>query len=272
MPVFVARHAEREDYQWKSRGESWQIQAARPWDTPLTAAGHEQGVALGQAIAAHCARLGLPAVTRCFTSPLLRCGQTAAAACGELGVTAIAVEPSLSETCCEEWYRSWALPDSDSTWGGGPLVVAQDTLHPAAVGPASHCHHTPESLSAALKGAIRVLPQADHTACWTGASRFTWGSFETEEQLQERMGGFVEWAARQFPDESVLCLSHGGPTAASYSALIGGQAAEVRYTGLFAYCKGADGEWTAPVAGDDSHVTVGTRDGPSSAAEQGRGV
>ena len=41
--IFVARHGERVDYQWRERGDNWQSQAERPWDTPLTAAGHKQG-------------------------------------------------------------------------------------------------------------------------------------------------------------------------------------------------------------------------------------
>jgi hypothetical protein len=34
--IFVARHGERLDYQWVARGEIWQAQADKPWDTPLT--------------------------------------------------------------------------------------------------------------------------------------------------------------------------------------------------------------------------------------------
>jgi hypothetical protein len=50
------RHAEREDYAWKRRGENWQAQAERPWDTPLTPVGHKQSTALGQGIAEHLGR------------------------------------------------------------------------------------------------------------------------------------------------------------------------------------------------------------------------
>lgn len=106
MPVVVARHAEREDYAWRARGESWQAQSARPWDTPLTPLGHEQGLALGRAIKRHLERLQLPPVTRAFTSPLLRCGQTCVAACTELPtVSTVSVDAALAETCCEDWYR-----------------------------------------------------------------------------------------------------------------------------------------------------------------------
>ena len=47
MSVIVARHAEREDCAWFMKGDNWQAQAGRPWDTPLTLVGHRQGQALG---------------------------------------------------------------------------------------------------------------------------------------------------------------------------------------------------------------------------------
>lgn len=85
---------------------------------PLHTLNCRQGVALGQGIVEHLERLKLPPVTRIFTSPLLRCAQTAAAAASELMVGSISVEPSLSETICEDWYRSWGVPGANSTWGG----------------------------------------------------------------------------------------------------------------------------------------------------------
>jgi broad specificity phosphatase PhoE len=110
MPVVVLRHAEREDYGWARRGESWQAQAARPWDTPLTVTGHQQAAVAGRAVARHVGSLGLPAVTRVFSSPLLRCCQTACGAATALGgIASISVDPSLAETICENWYRSWAV-------------------------------------------------------------------------------------------------------------------------------------------------------------------
>ena len=60
--IFVCRHGEREDYRWRERGQNWQAQAERPWDTPLTEGGVEQAEACGRAIARHCARLGLAPV------------------------------------------------------------------------------------------------------------------------------------------------------------------------------------------------------------------
>ena len=65
--------------------------------------------------------------------------------------------------------------------------------------------------------------------------------------------------------------AHGGPTGASFHRLTGGPAPLVRYTGCFIYTRGEGGEWTAPVAGDDTHldeVPDATADGMNSEAEQ----
>lgn len=65
--IFICRHGERVDYQWKARGENWQAQAERPWDSPLTQGGMDQGEACGRAIIDHCERLGLAPVRKVKT-------------------------------------------------------------------------------------------------------------------------------------------------------------------------------------------------------------
>lgn len=237
-------HAEREDYQWLKRGDNWQAQAERPWDTPLTPGGHKQGVALGNGIARHVAALGLPPVSRVFSSPMLRCCQTGSAAASVLGVAGLAVDPALSETICEEWYRSWGVPGANSDWGGPPgctmgTPVPEADLHPAATGPVSRCHNRPERLAEYLAGEVtrqggsvpgagagaaggtRITVDTAYVPRWSGdTAGYTWGNFETHELLAHRMGGFVEWLHEQYPDETILCISHGGPTGALYKHLI----------------------------------------------------
>ena len=107
--IFVARHGERVDYQWRERGDNWQSQSERPWDTPLTEAGHKQGAALGRSIKRQCEELGLPPVVRVVSSPLLRCVQTATEAARELGVELVGIEAGAAETMCEDWYV-WGSP------------------------------------------------------------------------------------------------------------------------------------------------------------------
>ena len=73
--------------------------------------------------------LDLPGVV--YTSPHIRCGQTVTHALKGIvedetttttssssAVTSISIELGLVESISEDWYRSWASPGADSTWGG----------------------------------------------------------------------------------------------------------------------------------------------------------
>jgi broad specificity phosphatase PhoE len=88
--VVVVRHGERQDYADRDRRKSNWVQGAKdfpelghvPWDPPLTEGGREQALRVGQelfrrlqlAIGEGCI---VPPVSAVFTSPLLRCQQTA---------------------------------------------------------------------------------------------------------------------------------------------------------------------------------------------------
>jgi hypothetical protein len=71
-------------------------------------------------------------------------------------VDSLKIEPGLAETMSEDWYRSWAVPGADSTWGGPvgctegtPVEVA--SLHAAALRPASDIYDGTDALSARLR-------------------------------------------------------------------------------------------------------------------------
>lgn len=74
MAVVIVRHAERLDYK---HGRTWVTEAARPWDTPITEHGHEQAGQAGRFLREHLAAKGLPGPTKMYSSPLLRCVETA---------------------------------------------------------------------------------------------------------------------------------------------------------------------------------------------------
>ena len=275
--VFVARHGEREDYAWHKRGENWQATAARPWDSPLTPAGHLQARAMGAAAAAHAERLGLAPICHIACSPLLRCVETAAAAATATGVERVVVESRLSETMCEAWYRSWAVPGADSTWGGPAayrkgVAVAEADLHPAARAAAAATHATAAEL-AALRATASLSDLGAGVPAVDGDARATfdyrWGHFETDAAQTERMVAVLE--ARTARGGSALLVSHGGPTGALYRSLTG-RRTDCGYCGLFCYVRNADGSWDAPVAGDHGHLDAvpgADRSGRNDAAEQG---
>lgn len=210
--IFICRHGEREDYQWKARGENWQAQALRPWDSPLTAGGHRQGAAAGHAIKAHCERLGLAPVRMVLVSPLLRCVQTGSAAAESLGVRELGITTALAEAMSEDWYRSWALPGADSTWGGhagmahpkgtDPAeVAAGGGVHHMALEPSGRCLANAAELSEMLvahgDNTAKVLVEGDGRGVLAASTLnpelgYKWGDFEGHDALTDRMSALCD--------------------------------------------------------------------------------
>lgn len=183
-----------------------------------------------------------PPVTRVFSSPLVRCVQTAAGVCDSLddGALLICVEPSLRETAGEDWYRSWAVDGSDGTWGGPQHCregVAPKTLLPEAEVRSSGDRH--DWLCADLPTLIDRLATAEAGTSPTAASRLeaaagyqpfsfeapmvcedgkghSWGQFESEQMQVSRLGRWFDHVAALYPDETVLLVSHGGPSASLF--------------------------------------------------------
>ena len=266
--VCVARHGAREDYACKSRGVNWQEQAERPWDPPLTEGGVMQGAALGSGVKDHLTRLGRRKITRIISSPLLRCLQTAAAAADKLGVSEICIEPALTEGMLEDWYRSWAVPGADSTWGGpahsrvGTPHPPRESLHRAALQPADTLLMTPAEAAAALKahGSVQgVSISRDYIPLSGFHLAKSYGEFETEQELGDRMEAVVNALAERYEKEdsgSILLCSHGGPCGHAYRRLLGARrlrGLNAGYTALYIFVRSTRG-WLAPVAADQSHL------------------
>jgi len=125
--VIVARHGERIDYVLRDSKRNWIPTAPRPWDPPLTSRGRMQARKLGTYLSKLLTEKGLGPVAAVYSSPMVRCCQTAAEAV--IGLTGgegvggesslkVKVEPGLVESLNEKWYRSWCLADSNGTWGG----------------------------------------------------------------------------------------------------------------------------------------------------------
>jgi len=148
--VVVVRHGERQDYVMRDSGKNWIPTSDRPWDPPLTSRGHEQSKALGYALPKILKDQNLPPIAAIYSSPFLRCRQTSVGLIvgsqtaekeeedSELGKNLkVQVELGLTESLNENWYRSWAVPGTDGTWGyqkqEKPLTeLDRSTLHPAA--------------------------------------------------------------------------------------------------------------------------------------------
>ena len=270
MALCLSRHGARQDYECQGRGENWQHSAEaqpRPWDPPLSAAGVTMGAAMGAACRRHLERIGQPPVTRIVSSPFTRCLQTAAAAALELGVLAIAVEPGLGEGMLEDWYRSWAVPGADSTWGGpsharvGMPLPAGTLLHESAHVPAHQLlYGAPEAAAALLaRGVSNVSVDATYEPL-TPPPDYQWASFEDEDALAARMHSTMNALACKFRGESVLAVSHGGPCAHAHERLLqvtrhSGPVAG--YTALYVFVREHEhAPWEAPVVADTSHLSL----------------
>eukprot|EP01065_Artemidia_motanka_P051964 TRINITY_DN9262_c0_g1_i4.p1 TRINITY_DN9262_c0_g1~~TRINITY_DN9262_c0_g1_i4.p1 ORF type:complete len:280 (+),score=70.79 TRINITY_DN9262_c0_g1_i4:52-840(+) len=212
--VLLARHAERVDYT-ESDKRGWVAAAARPWDSPITESGREQARRLGKRIADGCKEGGefstVPKPTVVYSSPFIRAVQTAVEAAKELGIAEVRIEEGLSECLCEDWYKSWALPTSDSTWGGPPGVdqsCPDSEVKPEASDPGVLCIRSAAELS-------EVVPQvrADHGSVTQLRGRgLAWRNWESHESVAERGARTVRTRQAEHPDESALYVSHGAPT------------------------------------------------------------
>ena len=117
-----------------------------------------QGRKLGHYLHEIIERHNLPPIEAVYSSPMVRCCMTAGEAIVGLNekqklqsVTGshcplnlkVTVEAGLVESLNEKWYRSWCLPHSDGTWGGGnyengnyPPPVDENVIDPRAKVPA----------------------------------------------------------------------------------------------------------------------------------------
>ena len=314
MPILLGRHGERLDYVLRDAAKASgadgpyfkDVQPDAPWDPPLTAAGGRQAAAMGRAAARALAGRKLPPLTAVYSSPLIRCVQTAAAVAEALSTDTVSmpvyVEPSLIETCGESWFRSWALSGSDSTWGGPQscrlgAAVDKTSLHAAARRPVDGIIRSGAEIVAAcaaelladdddrgttlLGDVIAARVDATYTP-FASPPPMRWGEFETEEMLARRLAAFFDHATRRHHDagESVLFVSHGGPTAAIFrNAMEGATAPEAGwprcgYCGLYLLEKPAAvevGGWETPLVADATHlseVPEATVEARSDAAEQ----
>ena len=264
--VIVARHGERLDYVTRDAGGNWvaaEIKMAaannqkplqedghngrgRPFDSPLTQHGQEQAFKLGQQLARETQRLQIAPISYIYSSPFLRCLQTAVSIQGAAAATAAATEPpmnippvrvelGLAESINENWYRSWSLPGANGTWGYCPPdvptkkqhVIDPETLHPAAKQPiqtlldwkrALQDNNSTDNNSKIISTESLDMTYTSQTTIDTPYT-FHPRRLESRRDQQQRMLQVVEIVSQEHPGQTVVLVSHGGPVTHLYEEL-----------------------------------------------------
>jgi broad specificity phosphatase PhoE len=234
--LIVARHGERLDSVTKENGGNWLIGQERPFDPPLTSHGKDQAKELGRELMDKIKTLELPPISNIYTSPLLRCRQTAAAMrkamINEEGtlpqssrpgfyefLPLARLEPGLSESINESWYRSWSLPGADGTWGFGSrnrIEIDPESLHSLAKRPVQpllrlDSRHDFEDTN--------IDPDYLSRTAITAPYCFYPMLLESKQDQRDRMRQTVK--TLQEPGRTTICVSHGGPITHLYEDLIG---------------------------------------------------
>ncbi|GMH85034.1 hypothetical protein TrVE_jg5130 [Triparma verrucosa] len=253
------RHGERVDYVNKAAGINWTSSAERPWDTPLTETGCDQGSAAGTRISEILREAGLEQPSAVYSSPMRRCGETISHAALNFGVESIAIEEGLVESINSDWYRSWGVPDADSTWGGpkgGPKEYEKDALDSRVFQPATELYNTAEMMNTYDNVKLPVTPRESH---WTAKDQ-TWDNLETRPDQFSRLRSTVQALCSDHPSQTVVCCSHGGPCTHVFEELMQKswrEAGECGYAAISVYKWERDGDewkWTLVCVNDCGHL------------------
>ncbi|CAJ1444985.1 unnamed protein product, partial [Effrenium voratum] len=226
--VVLLRHGEREDYMAEKvggQGAEWIRGSPRPWDPKLAPHGRRQALAAAQRLRQVLDFFGLPPASRIFTSPLVRCVETADFVAQQFEVPSLCVEDDLAESINECWMRQWAVPGANSDWGGPPSArvksdrsldpsklrgpaVDLELLRPEALQGTRSLLHTAEELKS-MGWQVDLEYRASNSLHDKG---YLWGSFEVHQGIVQRMTDLVRHKVAQHPGETLVFVSHGGPT------------------------------------------------------------
>jgi len=198
----------------RDAGQNWIPTSDRPWDPPLTVHGQERAKALGEALPGILEELQLPPIAAIYSSPFWRCRQTAVGlAIKTTDELKIKVELGLSESMNENWYRSWAVPGTDGTWGYqkqevplAELDVA--SLHPAATQPAQRVLDWKLS---PIDKSIQGKMDGNHTSKSSLDTPYSMHppNFESFNMQRARMKDTLELLSVDHPNETTVLVSHG---------------------------------------------------------------
>ncbi|CAK8993130.1 Protein TANC1 [Durusdinium trenchii] len=243
------------------RGVAWISASARPWDPPLAPNGRQQAQSAATRLRQVLTAAQLPPPSRIFTSPLVRAVETADWVAEEFGVDSLFVEEGLTESAYEQWMRQVLFPDAieeeyvdlpekgyQAMGGSGCqlrlgraalLRHAKGTPHAVQSRAERSVQGTPvrheELRPEALEGLQALLLTAAELkeAGWRRVDEnyasyvpvrgkgYRWGHFEFQEEVIQRCCAAVLRLLERHPQETLVFVSHGGPTQYCFKELSG---------------------------------------------------
>ena len=279
--LVVLRHAERVDYTTRDRGENWTSSAASPWDSPITEFGVSQALGAGVRISQLLEGYGREGVTRIYTSPHVRCGETATRAAEAMNdrsaeaidqptklssLQEIKIEHGLVESMSEDWYRSWASPGADSTWGGPKhcrkgVEVKAGGWNALAYRGAGGLFNDPASMQAS-KNVVLPVTGEGYVYKRGELDQYTVENMEPREEERKRVKRTCVELVKKHPGETVLVCSHGSPCTHIWEELMNekysGKTFGYSCISVYKWVEGEDGgvEWDCLCVNDLEHTDV----------------
>ena len=247
--IIVVRHGERLDYITRESSSNWITNNDTPFNPPLTKNGWKQSYLCGQYLSQKfIPENNLKAISQIYSSPLTRCAQTASgirngsnyinsstssddddlSGIGLADLQSICIEYGLMEVMNENWYRSWCLPTSNGTWGGTgeklPVKNNSKDLHKMAKKPV---HELLTDISNSINNELKEDEQMsvitdksyDSMSIIKEPFDFRWGFYESRKDLPKRMKLTLETLAKRHMNETIVLVTHGGPSSSLYYEL-----------------------------------------------------
>lgn len=274
--VVLLRHGQREDYVAHVRGQGadWVATSPRPWDPHLAPEGFTQATSAAERMRTELRKLDLPTPSRIYTSPLVRCVETAGVVANHFGVSSLLVEDGLVETIGEGWFRQWAVPGANSTWGGPPGACMANPVSVSVgiEGPPVRDGLRVEAemgLKALLLTAPELAELPDVFCAKMVAARhvsvvsireqgYCWGNFETRPEVASRAAQTVNTRAAQHPGRTIVFVTHGNPAPIGYTALTGESVPEgsggMTALSILRRAQGSTGHWEPLMKNDATHA------------------
>jgi broad specificity phosphatase PhoE len=237
--IWVTRHGERADVV----DDDWARTAARPHDPPLTALGRRQAAATAQALTNE-------RIETVFSSPFLRCVQTAAIIAAHLKCT-VCIEPGLGELLNPRWFSSHPV-DAGMSQTVLQAAAAQATQSGGGSG--------------AGGGAVEPLIDDSYRPTFDTTERRSDGRFGAHgdfralcfpEGAREAADRYAQvFAALEGVARHSLLVTHGFGVQAVAELIGGAEIFECDYCALTSLCRpDAHSQWRCAVLCDASHLS-----------------